>query len=248
MTSLEPILRVEGLGKRYGGLQAVSNVSFALGEERIVGIIGPNGSGKSTMFNLISCVTPPSAGHVFLDGHEITGKRPDQVFRRGLSRTFQNTRLFPRLTVNENMLVAARGRKLDHADARQQLERMELWDLQEVLAGDLSYGDQKLLDLAMGLIGDPGIVLLDEPLAGIHETVVERIREIVLAESSKAIFLIVEHNVAFMMQLCERVIVLNQGAILADGSPAQIRSDESVINAYLGVDQHHDDANAGGSK
>lgn len=236
----EPILRVEGLSKRFGGLQAVSDVSFTLGSERIVGVIGPNGSGKSTMFNLISCVAQPTAGKVFLDGTEITRMRPDQVFRRGLSRTFQNTRLFPRLTVAENMLIGARGRHLDVVESRHQLERMELAHLSDALAGELSYGDQKLLDLAMGLIGDPSVVLLDEPLAGVHETVVARIRDVVEAESKNSIFLIVEHNVSFIMQLCERVIVLNQGVMLADGTPREIRSNQSVINAYLGAEQDKD--------
>jgi len=231
---LEPVLRLEQLDKRFGGVHAVVDISLSVGIERIVGVIGPNGSGKSTLCNLISCVAQPTSGKVFLKGSEITGMRPDKVFRLGLSRTFQNTRLFPRLTVAENMLIAARGRRLESLESTEQLERMDLAHLHDVPAGGLSYGDQKLLELAMSLIGKPAIALLDEPLAGVHESVVERIRNVVEAESKNTVFLIVEHNVSFMMQICERIIVMNQGEVLADGSPSEIRSDQTVIKAYLG--------------
>lgn len=231
---LEPVLRLEGIDKRFGGVHAVHDVSLTVGTERIVGVIGPNGSGKSTLFNLISGVAQPTSGNVLLNGFDITGMRPDKIFRLGLSRTFQNTRLFPRLTVGENMMIAARGRQLGALESMEQLERMDLAHLYGVPAGDLSYGDQKLLELAMGLIGKPALALLDEPLAGVHESVVERMREVVEMEAEDTVFLIVEHNVSFMMQMCERIIVMNQGEVLADASPREIRSDQTVINAYLG--------------
>lgn len=231
---LEPVLRLEGIDKRFGGVHAVHDVSLTVGTERIVGVIGPNGSGKSTLFNLISGVAQPTSGNVLLNGLDITGMRPDKIFRLGLSRTFQNTRLFARLTVGENMMIAARGRQLEALESKEQLERMDLAHLYGVPAGDLSYGDQKLLELAMGLIGKPALALLDEPLAGVHESVVERMREVVEMEAKDTVFLIVEHNVSFMMQMCERIIVMNQGEVLADASPREIRSDQTVINAYLG--------------
>ncbi|MHA6631077.1 ABC transporter ATP-binding protein [Pseudonocardia sichuanensis] len=231
-----PVLEVTGLGKRFGGVQAVADVSFSIAGERIIGIIGPNGSGKSTLFNLISRVIPATTGRVAVDGVDISSMRSDQVFKHGLSRTFQNTRLFPRLTLTENMLIAARGRRVDRSEAEAQLEQVELSDRCDAPAGSLSYGDRKLLELSMSLICDPAIVLLDEPLAGVHQEVVERIHRVVREAASRTVFVVVEHNVAFMMRICERILVMNQGRLLADGTPAEVRSDKAVISAYLGSD------------
>lgn len=231
-----PALSVESLSKRFGGVRALEDVSFSIGNERIVGIIGPNGSGKSTLFNLITGVDQPTGGRIFLQGSDITGATADSLFRQGMSRTFQNTRLFGRLTVAENMLVAALGRGLDEDASLSQLTRMNLEHLNEVPAGSLSYGDQKLVELAMCLVGGASLALLDEPLAGVHEDVVKRIQNLVQAQSDSTTFLIVEHNVSFMMLMCERIIVMDQGRVLADGSPAEVRSDEAVIRAYLGSD------------
>jgi ABC-type branched-subunit amino acid transport system ATPase component len=228
------LLEIDGLAKTFGGVRAVQDVSFALGDERVVGLIGPNGSGKSTLFDLISGVTRATSGAVSLRGRDISRLGSDSVFRLGMSRTFQNTRLFPRLTVRENVLIGAISRGLDQADVEAHLERLGLSELADSLVSGLSYGDRKLVELATGLIGKPVLLLLDEPLAGVHESVIARIRDIIRAESQHMTVFIVEHNVPFVMQMCERVLVMNRGQLLADGAPAEVRNDRAVVEAYFG--------------
>jgi ABC-type branched-subunit amino acid transport system ATPase component len=232
----EPLLSVQGLGKSFGGVRAVDNVSFEVGAERIVGLIGPNGSGKSTLINLVSGVLQADCGQVLFRGLPILGRKPHQVFREGLNRTFQSTRIFPGFTVLENMQISAWNQGLPDTVAAEQLASLGLEKLVQHEARQLSYGDRKLLELGMSLIGNPALVLLDEPLAGVHRAVVERVAEIVRT-ASNITFVIVEHNVPFIMATCERIIVLNHGQLLADGRPDVVRNNPQVIEAYLGSDQ-----------
>jgi ABC-type branched-subunit amino acid transport system ATPase component len=237
-------LRVEGVSKSFGGLQALADCSLTAAAGRITGLIGPNGSGKTTLFNAITGYERVDAGQVYLDEQRITGASPQRVFTLGVGRTFQLTRIFPRLTVLENMLVPAnRGRT-----TREHRERaMDLLAFTGIvshagsLAGTLSYGQRKLLELAYVLVADPAVVLLDEPAGGVNPTLIhliaERIREL---NSAGRTFLIVEHNMDFVMGLCHEVTVLDSGTVVASGPPDVIRANPRVLDAYLGTDADDD--------
>lgn len=232
-----PILSVHNISKAFGGLQAVNNVSFDIAGEHVVGIIGPNGSGKSTLINLITGITPADGGSVLLNGREVCGMRPHKIFALGLNRTFQNTRIFPNLTVRQNVQISAWNQGLPDSRVFEEIDRLNLQQFAELKAESLSYGHRKLLELGMSLVGRPRIVLLDEPLAGVHDAVVQRISEIVRA-TRETTFVIVEHNVSFIMKNCERIIVLNQGQLQADGTPKAVRENPQVIEAYLGSGEY----------
>jgi len=231
-------LRAERVSKAFGGLQALADCSLAAEAGRITGLIGPNGSGKTTLFNAITGYERIDSGEVYLGDRRITGSPPQRVFAMGIGRTFQLTRIFPRLTVLENMLVPAqRG-----LSARQHREHaMELLaftgiaDHASALAGTLSYGQRKLLELSYVLVADPAVVLLDEPAGGVNPSLInhiaDRIRE--LNEAGKT-FLLVEHNMDFVMSLCDQVTVLDSGTVVASGTPAEVRADPRVLDAYLG--------------
>jgi neutral amino acid transport system ATP-binding protein len=233
-------LRAEGVSKAFGGLQALNGCSLTAEAGHITGLIGPNGSGKTTLFNAITGYERIDAGQVFLDDHRITGASPQRVFALGVGRTFQLTRIFPRLTVLENMLVPARrGRS-----SRQHRERaMELLAFTGIaghagaLAGTLSFGQRKLLELAYVLVADPAVVLLDEPAGGVNPSLIlhiaNRIRELNKAGRT---FLIVEHNMDFVMGLCHQVTVLDSGTVVASGPPEAVRTDPRVLDAYLGIE------------
>ncbi len=243
------ILEVEHLRKSFGGIVAVDDVSFEVNEGEILGIIGPNGSGKSTLFNCVLGQYIPSSGVVRVDGRVTTGMRPSRLNRLGVSRTFQLLQVFPQLTVRDNLILAGqehRGTMLTRLFARPDLglgpqaDRMiDLFRLSRVAgekAGSLSYGQQKLLDAAMAFMAGPRLVLLDEPAGGVNLTMLgelrERLREINARE--KATFVVIEHNMEFVMSLCTRILVLAEGRLIAEGSPAAIRADAKVIEAYLG--------------
>ncbi|HUC56092.1 MAG TPA: ABC transporter ATP-binding protein [Streptosporangiaceae bacterium] len=234
------LLRTEGISKAFGGVQALDDCSIEVEAASITGLIGPNGSGKTTLFNIITGYERPDRGEVFLGGKKITKKTPRQVFAAGLGRTFQLTRIFPRLTVLENMLIAQR-----HADRGRAMDQLEFCGIaghSSALAGTLSYGQRKLLEMAYVLVADPEIVLLDEPAGGINPSLIhliaDRIKEL---NAQGKTFLVVEHNMEFVMNLCDHVAVLDYGRVVAAGPPAEIRQDPRVLDAYLGTGEEDDE-------
>jgi branched-chain amino acid transport system ATP-binding protein len=247
---MSALLEVEGVSKAFGGVQALALCDLEVPEGQISGLIGPNGSGKTTLFNVITGYERAGAGVVRFAGAPITNSSPDRVFGLGIGRTFQLTRIFPRLTVLENMLVAtqrregwmrsllrAAGSGAERRRARELLDFVGIARLAAEPAGNLSFGQRKLLELASLLVADPAVLLLDEPAGGVNPTLINhlaaRIRE--LNESGKT-FLVVEHNMEFVMSLCHRVTVLDQGRTLTTGTPPVVRADPRVLDAYLGTE------------
>jgi ABC-type branched-subunit amino acid transport system ATPase component len=249
------VLMVDDVSKSFGGLQALSGCSLSVEEGAIDGLIGPNGSGKTTLFNVVTGFLKGERGNVRFRGQSITGASPDQVFGLGLARTFQVTRIFPDLTVLENMLVATQHQKgwlrsvVRSAASRGERSRaMELLDFVGLtrLAADpaatLSYGQRKLLELAYVLVADPAMILLDEPAGGINPSLLNEIYDHIIAlNKAGKTFLVVEHNMGFLMALCHRVNVMNQGSIIASGPPEEVRKDSRVLGAYLGGDVEDDE-------
>jgi branched-chain amino acid transport system ATP-binding protein len=248
------LLKVHGLTKHYFGLTAVDDVSYAVEAGTIVGLIGPNGSGKSTSIDCISGFQRVDTGNWSLDGRDLTGLPPHRIARAGLTRSFQTVRAYDELTLLENLCVAAQendgigwlkallhGKALRSADAaaearaRDLLAVVGLIDYAEAPAAILSYGQRKLLAIAATMMSRPRLVVLDEPVAGVNPTMVKRIETVIRKLNAEGVtFLIVEHNVDFIMSLCSRVIVLEAGTKIADGPPSLIRSDPRVLAAYLG--------------
>jgi ABC-type branched-subunit amino acid transport system ATPase component len=256
------VLRTEGITKAFGGVQALSGCTIEVARGSITGLIGPNGSGKTTLFNIITGYEKPDAGEVYLDGRRITGASPQRVFAAGIGRTFQLTRIFPRLTVLENMLVASQhgqghgrsgrsrfanplarsGGAADRERAMFQLEFAGIAGHANALAGTLSYGQRKLLELAYVLVADPQIVLLDEPAGGINPSLIHLISDrIAELNAAGKTFLIVEHNMEFVMGLCQHITVLDYGSVVAAGPPQIIRDDPRVLDAYLGIGEDDDE-------
>ncbi len=244
-------LRVEGISKAFGGVHALTECTLTARSGEITGLIGPNGSGKTTLFNIATGYERPDSGRVFLGDREITGASPQRVFGYGVGRTFQLTRIFPRLTVLENMLVPAQhgagkngaagngGRGRAHRHLRERaLELLAFTGIAghaEALAGTLSYGQRKLLELSYVLIAEPQVVLLDEPAGGVNPSLVNHLAERISELNKQGrTFLVVEHNMEFVMSLCHQVTVLDYGTVIATGSPAQVRDDQRVLDAYLG--------------
>jgi neutral amino acid transport system ATP-binding protein len=246
---MSSLLRTEGLAKAYGGVQALNGATIEVSPGSITGLIGPNGSGKTTLFNVITGYARADTGQVLLDGKVITNLKPERVFALGVGRTFQLTRIFPSLTVLENMLIAAQHKERSRnpfaiaggpASRRHAMELLEFTGIAShagALAQTLSYGQRKLLELSYVLVADPDIVLLDEPAGGVNPSLINhlaaRIRELNAAGKT---FLIVEHNMDFVMRLCDPVTVLDYGSVIASGPPDLIRNDPKVLDAYLGVD------------
>jgi ABC-type branched-subunit amino acid transport system ATPase component len=237
------LLRTAGVRKAYGGVQALDGATIEVAEGTVAGLIGPNGSGKTTLFNVITGYERADAGDVYFADRPITNSPPDKVFAAGIGRTFQLTRIFPRLTVLENMLVAAQHKRGNHRRrAHELLAFVGLGRHASLLAGSLSYGQRKLLELAYVLIADPAVILLDEPAGGVNPTLINhiagRIREL---NDQGTTFLIVEHNMEFVMGLCATVTVLESGAVVASGPPDIVRTDKRVLDAYLGADLADDE-------
>lgn len=246
---MKNVLEVENIAKHFGGIVAVEDVTFAVREGEILGIIGPNGCGKSTLFNCVLGQLTPSAGRVKLDGQDVTGLTPEEMNRRGVSRTFQLLQVFPELSVRENLILAGqehKGTMISRlfgardagltAEADRMIGFFKLGHLAEAKAGGLSYGQQKLLDAAMAFMAGPRLVLLDEPAGGVNLTMLGDLKERLRAMNAEAgaTFVVIEHNMDFVMSLCTRVLVMAEGKVLAIGAPEEVRANPAVIEAYLG--------------
>ena len=241
------LLEVEGVSKKFGGVVAVDECSLAVEDRSITGLIGPNGSGKTTLFNLVTGFIPKDSGTVTFRSRRIDRLGPDRIYELGVGRTFQLARIFPRLTALENMLVPVRRRGLrallsgaswghEKARAMEMLEFLEIAHVADKLGGALSYGQRKLLELGAVMMAEPDLVLLDEPAGGVNPALLERIGDHIRKLNERGItFLIVEHNMGFVMKLCTNVIVLHRGRTIASGKPEAVRQDPAVLDAYLGA-------------
>ncbi len=242
---MSALLEITDVTKVFGGVRAVDGASLSVDANTITALIGPNGSGKTTLFNLITGYLPPDRGRVRFAGHDVTGMDAGSLYRRGLSRTFQQARVFPQLSVQENLVVAGGyswrqlfTRRVSSADrnrAGQLLAEFNLGSVADLLASELSYGQRKLLEFAAVLISDPQLVLLDEPTAGVNPVMIDTMERHVRDRHAAGItFLIVEHDMSFVMRLCDPVIVLDQGKPIFSGRPADVQTSPIVLDAYLG--------------
>jgi ABC-type branched-subunit amino acid transport system ATPase component len=241
------LLQIDNLSKRFGGVIAVDDCSLAVAPGSITGLIGPNGSGKTTVFNLVTGFIPKDAGSVSFNSKSIDGLGPDRIYGLGIGRTFQLARIFPRLTAVENMLVPVRRKGLralfsradwghEKARAMEMLDFLEISHVAGTLGGALSYGQRKLLELGAVMMAEPQLVLLDEPAGGVNPALLERIGDRIRRLNERGItFLLVEHNMSFVMNLCTEVVVLHRGRPIATGTPEAVRKDPAVLDAYLGA-------------
>ena len=239
------LLSVHEVTKIFGGVRAVDGASLSVKEGTVTALIGPNGSGKTTLFNIVTGYLKADGGRVEFDGRDVTGSHPGKLYRQGLSRTFQQARIFPQLTVLENLVVAGGygwgqlftsrvGRK-DRARASSLLEEFRLTDISDLLASELSYGQRKLLEFAAVLMSAPRLVLLDEPTAGVNPVLIETMERHIRERNAAGItFLIVEHDMTFVMRLCDPVIVLDAGKPIFAGEPSVVQNNPLVLDAYLG--------------
>jgi len=239
------LLAVHDLTKVFGGVRAVDGASLSVKEGTVTALIGPNGSGKTTLFNIITGYLKADAGRVEFAGRDVTGSDPGRLYRQGLSRTFQQARIFPQLTVQENLVVAggygwrklftSRVGREDRERAASLLEEFRLARISDLFASELSYGQRKLLEFAAVLMSEPRLVLLDEPTAGVNPVLIETMERHVRDRNAAGItFLIVEHDMTFVMRLCDPVIVLDAGRPIFTGEPLVAQNNPLVLDAYLG--------------
>jgi branched-chain amino acid transport system ATP-binding protein len=246
----QPLLKVEGIKKAYGAIQAVGGVSFDVFPGEIFGVIGPNGSGKTTLFNSMLGQIKADAGTISLKGENISHLSPLQLSRRGVGRTFQTLQVFGKLSVRDNLIVAAQehqksmlGRLFSPSDsgltgrADDLIKLFRIEHVADLPAGSLSYGQQKLVDIAMAFMSEPSLVLLDEPCAGVNPSLVGGISTLLKQLNQRypeKAFVVIEHNMEFVMSLCHRILVMVEGTVLAVGTPDEIRANQAVLDAYLG--------------
>ena len=239
------LLAVHDLTKVFGGVRALDGASLSVKEGTVTALIGPNGSGKTTLFNIITGYLKADAGRVEFAGRDVTGSDPGRLYRQGLSRTFQQARIFPQLTVQENLVVAggygwrklftSRVGREDRERAASLLEEFRLARISDLFASELSYGQRKLLEFAAVLMSEPRLVLLDEPTAGVNPVLIETMERHVRDRNAAGItFLIVEHDMTFVMRLCDPVIVLDAGRPIFTGEPLVVQNNPLVLDAYLG--------------
>jgi len=251
------LLSLNNLTKSFGGLVAVAGVSFEVERGDVMGLIGPNGAGKTTVFNLITGASRPDDGHIFFDGRRLERLKPHRIVHLGLARTFQTIRLFPRLSVLENVLSGAhcrmkspfiasllrlpaqrREEKAALVQAMAELRFVGLDGLWRAEAGSLSYGDQRRLEIARALASEPKLIVLDEPAGGMNERETLELRDLVARIRAKDITVIlIEHDMSFVMEVCNKIVVMENGAVIARGTPESVRRDQRVIEAYLGADE-----------
>lgn len=244
-----PVLQVTDIRKHYGAIRAVDGVSFEVRPGEIFGVIGPNGSGKTTLFNSMLGQITPDSGRIELKGEDVTRLGPLELSRRGVGRTFQTLQVFGKMTVRDNLIVAAQehqgtlfSRMFAPSDsglgarADALMDQFRIRHVADRKAGELSYGQQKLADIAMAFMSEPDLVLLDEPCAGVNPSLVGGISRLLkeLNQDRQGSFVVIEHNMDFVMDLCHRIMVMVEGTVLAVGTPEEIRSNREVLDAYLG--------------
>lgn len=236
MSKTEPILRIEDVVKKFGEVAALDHCSFTIERGSMTGLIGPNGAGKTTLFNLITGVLQPDTGHVYFKGEDITGKKPHKIAQKGVGRTYQIIRIFPKMTLLENLIVVGKGKESRVIErAMQLLDRVKLVDKKDDYASALSFGQQKLLSLAQVLMLDAELILLDEPAAGINPTLQNDLMTLIhqLNRQGKT-FMIVEHDMNVIMGHCGHAIALNYGQMIAEGTCKEIQDNESLLEHYFG--------------
>ncbi len=231
-----PVLEIDNVSKRFGGLQALNDVSMSIVPGRVTGVIGPNGSGKSTLFNLVTGVATADGGSIRFRGVDISRAAPDRVNRLGIGRTFQLTRLFGQMSVFENLTVVGRGSRADSRErADMLLDLVALRHMRDEYAANLSYGQQKLVEFVRLMMTDPSLVMLDEPFAGVNPVMEKRLLEQVERWLDDGMTVVVtDHEMKIMMEICHDLFVLDHGEVIAHGTPAEVRADPGVMDAYFG--------------